>query len=430
MPRRRMIRNIRQDASVLPEFIFDTSRDRAIAISTQDPMPVGLRFADNPSIDPFGRLRVSNPFTIFDSKQLYDKNPLTWDEDIDNVSGNATSTHSPTNAAVTMHVDAGDTIIRQTFQHFNYQPGKGQLTFLTFNFKGTDADTAKRVGLFDEDNGMFLMLNAANLYFGIRKAGADTEIAQADWNIDRLDGTGDSGITLDVNDVQILVIDYEWLGVGRVRFGFVINGLIYYCHVANHANIVQSVYTSSPNHPIRYEITSGNGIGNLDHICSTVISEGGENPKGKTFAADTGITFVGLATAGVEYGMIAIRLRAAFHDLSTIIEDFLTYSTSNGAHYATLWLNPTLSAGSWTFANYNATYSGLEIAYGNGTQVISGGIKLHTHVVEGGTGAIQNESNIRNLGHSIAGVNDIIAIGIRPFTNNQSCSAVINWREL
>lgn len=90
-----------------------------------------LQFGDSPSIDAFGRMRVADPNTLFDSKMLWDKQPLIWDEEITNGSGNATSTHSVTDSRVRMHVEAGDTIIRQTFMRFNYQPGKSQQAMFT-----------------------------------------------------------------------------------------------------------------------------------------------------------------------------------------------------------------------------------------------------------------------------------------------------------
>ena len=72
----------------------------------------------------------------------------------------------------------------------------------------------------------------------------------------------------------------QWLGVGRVRVGFNINGVIYYAHYFNNANNLGSVYMSTPNLPVRYEVSSTGGSVTLDQICCTVQSEGGNSQMG------------------------------------------------------------------------------------------------------------------------------------------------------
>lgn len=429
-----LIRKVQQPTSVDPLYYFDEGLDRAVAVSSRrTPMPIGI--GDSASIDPFGRLRISEPYTLFDSKQLYDKAPLFFDETL---AGGATSAYVAAGACVRMAVaNNGDEVIRQTYQRFNYQPGKGQLAFLTFNLNGGQANTAKQVGIFDANNGIFLELNALNLYVNIRNSTVDEQrVIQREWNLDTFDGSGDretnpSGILLDIEKTQIFVIDFEWLGVGRVRVGFVINGVIYYCHEFLNANNLASVYMRTPNLPIRYRIVSGadDTEATMDHICSTIISEGGVNPRGKIFGANTG-ALVALPSQNVVYGMLAIRLRDTHFDLVTFIEDYSSLSTSNGNYYVSLWLNPTLSSGAWVFADFNTTYSGVQIADANAGVVISGGIRLDTHIVSGGLSENFSADNRRHLGASIAGVADIIAVSIQPLTNNQNCAVTLNWREI
>ena len=104
-----------------------------------------------------------------------------------------------------------------------------------------------------------------------------------------------SGANAFLSITGFVIIDYEWLGVGRVRVGFIIDGLIKYCHYFNHSNddTFTSVYMSSPNLPLRYDIQSdGTNPGELDHICSTVISEGGIEQTGTLRSVDNGTTEV------------------------------------------------------------------------------------------------------------------------------------------
>jgi hypothetical protein len=221
----------------------------------------GIKATDSPSIDAFGRWRVSNPETIFDSKQLHDNAPLIYD-DQEVSGGSTTSSHSTATASTTIGVGAttAGKRVRQSFMRFNYQPGKSQLIFCTgvLDKSGGGTGITRGFGYYDDNNGLFLQDKEGVIQFVKRSSTSgspvDTEVNQSSWNIDTMDGTGASGITLDFSKAQILVIDFEWLGVGRVRMGFVVDGIVYYCHQFNHANSVSTVYMSTPNLPVRYEI--------------------------------------------------------------------------------------------------------------------------------------------------------------------------------
>lgn len=237
-----------------------------IGATTGGNLKVSLQeYGDTPAIDAFDRLRVSHPYTIFDSKQLWDDQPLFFDE---NLGGSATSTHSTVHARVQLAVtaSASDYAIRQTKQRFNYQPGKSTLILLTF-LATQETGITKRIGFFDgtggtfmtPNDGIFFEVNDTTCSWNIAKNGSTTETAtQANWNYDPMDGTGPSGVTLDLDAIQIAIIDFEYLGVGRVRTGFVIDGIIRYVHYFNHSNdsTFTTVYMSSPNQPIRYDIQS------------------------------------------------------------------------------------------------------------------------------------------------------------------------------
>lgn len=394
-------------------------------------------YGDTPAIDAFARQRISEPFTIFDSKQLHDKQPLFWDESI---GGSATSTHTPADADVQMVVtaSASDFVIRQTKQRFNYQPGKSQLIFMTFN-SDQETGVTKRIGPFDgtgtnnltPNNGIFFETNS-NISWNIAKNGTTAETAlQDDWNIDKLDGTGTSGITLDTSAAQILIVDYEWLGVGRVRVGFVIGGLIYYVHDFNHANdpAFPSVYMSTPNLPCRYDIQSdGTGGGELDHICSTVISEGGIEKTGVLRSIETGDTFsTGFGTN--EYGLLGIRLKDDYKDVTVIPEGVKAVIGTNDSFKYTLQLNPTVG-GALTWISLDN--SSIEYAIGGtGNQVTSKGL-----IVGAGGGSTSERSASESLetalriGSNIDGTKDTLFIAFRPFTSNTSVWAALDVREL
>lgn len=389
-------------------------------------------------IDAFGRVRVSDPQTVFDSKQLHDKTPLFFDESITNGSGNATSTHSTTDASTTMYVESGDTIIRQTFQHFNYQPGKSQLMFLTGRIEESGGATGvvARIGLFTGEDGVFFEMNGTTMNVVERKNSSDTKVAQSNWNIDTLDGNGPSGITVDFSKTQIFFIDFEWLGVGTVRYGMAINGTLYYCHESHHANSFTSVYMSTPNLPIRYEISSTSSAGTMEHICSTVISEGGIQENGVLIDASTGSTMISASSAGTIYGLMAGRLKSTHLDSTVAMKSLAAMETAGKDCEFFLAINPTLAAGSWSFSDYSN--SSVQIAIGNGTQTVtadSWDLRFSGIPVAGGGGSAGNSQvfetpSALGLGSAIDGTAAIFVVCARPIQANASVGVIVQWREL
>ena len=393
-------------------------------------------YGDTPSIDSFDRLRVSTPYTIFDSKQLHDKQPLFWDETL---GGSATSVHVPSDACTVMTVTAGssDYVLRQTKQRFNYQPGKSQLILMTFHAPPV-IGIVNRIGIFDgtgvnyltPNNGVFFECNN-DISWNIAKNGTITEtVTQANWNYDVLDGTGASGVTLDMNDAQILIVDYEWLGVGRVRVGFVINGVIRYCHYFNHANnSFTSVYMSTPNLPLRYSIqTDGTNGSTLDHICSTVMSEGGLEKTGILRSVDTGAGYITGLNAGTAYALLGIRLKSTYNDITVIPEDLSAIVGSNDTFRWRLLLNPTVAG---TFTYNDITNSACQYAVGTAANTVTGGLSIAT-----GFSSVSNQTSGKELktalriGSTIAGTMDALVLVVTPISNNTSASGAIGFREL
>jgi len=395
-------------------------------------------YGDTPSIDAFARLRISEPFTLFDSKQLHDKQPLFWDEEL---AGSATSVHNSVDADVEMTVtaNASDFIIRQTKQRFNYQPGKSQLIFMTFQGSQVVGVT-KRVGVFDgtgvnnliPNNGIFFETNG-QVSWNIAKNGVTTEtVTQSNWNVDKLDGTGPSGITLDLDSCLIAIIDYEWLGVGRVRVGFVIQGIIIYVHYFNHANDITftDVYMSTPNLPLRYDIQSdGSAGGVLDHICSTIISEGGQQKTGVLRVADTGSTHVDANTADVNYAIVGIRLKTNYKDVTVIPESISAINENNDDFRWSLCLNPTI-AGTFTYSDLN--FSAVQTARGQTANTVSDeNIVLASGYASVDTlSASESLTTSLNIGMTIAGVQDELVFCVTPLSNGADIQASLNFREL
>jgi len=393
-----------------------------------------IQAADSPSIDAFGRWRSSEPVTIFDSKQIFDNQPLIFDDQ--EVSGTGTtSTHSRNTASTVLGVAASTAgkRVRQTFMRFNYQPGKSQLILCTGTLKsGGGTGIKSAMGYFDDQNGLFVQDNEGTLQMVKRSyvsgSAVDTEVDQSNWNLDTLDGTGNSGITLDPTKSQILYIDFEWLGVGRVRMGFVIDGKVYYCHEFNHANELAGVYMSTPNLPIRYEI-SNDGTGaasSIEHICSSVMSEGGQEKTG-VLRHYTTPQLSALAT-GTTYVLAAGRLKSTNFGQSIDIEkisllaqtaDQIGWQLVAGGTYT-----GALTFGDFTSSAVQIAPGAKTVTYNNDGIVIDGGFFTQD------LPANVSVPNALRLGADIAGTAQEFYFVVTPITNNATVSGAITWREL
>ena len=311
--------------------------------------------------DAFGRVRVSNPITLFDSSHRFRDNGL-WNTAT--ASGGA-AVFSANEGLVNLNVDTtnGSQVLRETTKVFSYQPGKSLLVFNTFVFAPAKNNLRQRVGYFGTDNGIYLQLNNSTLSFVERSLVtgiiSETSVAQSSWNVDTLDGSGPSGITLDITKAQILFMDIEWLGEGTVRLGFVIDGKFILCHRFNHANLITSTYITTASLPLRYEITNTGvtaSASTLKQVCSTVISEGGYELRGAQQAIGTPITAPRtFAAAGTFYPMISLKLTSGKLDAIVILTAVSILGLGNGKNYSWRVLNgTTTTGGTWVSAGVDS----------------------------------------------------------------------------
>ena len=320
-----------------------------------------ISFKNSPNIDAFGRLRVSNPFTLFDSSHRFADNQL-WSTAT--ATGGA-ATFNANQGLVDLAVTAasGSEVVRETTKVFSYQPGKSLLVLSTFVMSPAKPNLRQRVGYYGASNGYYLELDNSTVSFVERSfvSGVlvNTAVAQASWNVDKLDGTGASGITLDLTKAQILFMDLEWLGVGTVRIGFVINGNFYVCHKFHHANIIATTYITTASLPLRYEITNTgatSGASTLKQVCSTVLSEGGYELNGLQQAIGIPInTPRTLGTAGTFYPVISLRLKAARLDGIIILTALSIMPISTGNFNWQVVATGTTTGGAWVSAGANSS---------------------------------------------------------------------------
>jgi hypothetical protein len=398
-----------------------------------DPL-YNVKYTDSPNLDAFARLRVSAPTLLIESKRVGGSPDLYTTT---SVSGTGAVSYSSARASFALTVGAAaGTAVRQSKSRAVYQAGKSLLVFQTFILAPAQVNLRQRVGYFDPKNGIFLELAGTTLNVVRRSfvtgAAVDVPVAQAAWNLDTLNGSGASGITLDMTKPQILIVDLEWLGVGRVRIGFVINGIPVYCHQFLNANTtLTSVYMSNPNLPSRWEAEATGaitGTATLESICASINSEGGYEINGITASADNGNTARTLAS-GVTQEILAIRMQAAFTEFGTAFAQQMSIlAATNSSFLWRLVLNPTeTGAGAWTavansIMERNSTRT---ITGGTGVQIASG------YVAQTANATTIDARPVLTLGTTLAGVTDIISLQVWNLGGgNEDYLGSLTWREV
>ena len=384
------------------------------------------------NLDAFGRLRVSEPFTLFDSQNRYAED----DQYSSSTVNGASITFATNESSVNMSVDttSGSKAVRQTFRRMPYQPGKSMLILTTFCMNAAKANLRQRVGYFDANNGIFLEKNGtSNPSFTIRTNTSGTpvdtnSVSQSSWNGDKLDGTGPSGYTLNLETVQIFWTDLEWLGVGNVRCGFIINGQLIVCHTFQCANQAgkTKVYMETAILPVRYEIehTAGTGTGStLKQICSTVISEGGyQQTVQDTIARRTTL----LGTISTTFlPLVSIRLKSTSAGAVVLLNRIIVLPTTNQSYEVCIMKNSTLTGASWTSLSSNVEYDVTATAMTTSVD----GIYQNDYVTSSAQGrailAAPTGYNFAfQLGTSLAGVSDTFTLGIRVISGATTGDAV------
>ena len=273
-----------------------------LQILIYDPFPdtPGTSSGTDGANDAFGRLRVSEPFTLADYKKVYGLNT----EFISDTSGAGSGVAFVANQAasrLTAGTGATDYVVHQSRMYHPYQPGKSQLILCSFKLNGAQENAEKRIGYFDDRNGTFLLYDGTGDLSVVERryvtgSPVDFPVAQTSWNVDPCDGTGPSGFDIAVVNTQLMFIDFQWLGVGRVRVGFVHDGNYVLAHEFYHSNVLSTVYWSNPALPVRAEIRNTAALAapvTLDFICASVQSEGGYAEAGFDFADNTAVRTIG-----------------------------------------------------------------------------------------------------------------------------------------
>lgn len=364
-------------------------------------------------LDAFGKFRVTNSKIIWAFIPTSGKhNEDLWNEEI---TGGASSTYEVNKTTINLSTGTanGDKTIRATNRYFMYVPNRSQFVAISVNFEGELENVRKRAGQFDELDGYFFELNGTTLRIGLRSSvsgtAVNTFVDQTNWNLDKLDGSGPSGITLDLTKQQILIIDYQWLGSGKIRYGFFFGGIVTYCHEIENANLIPTLYSNTPNLPFRAEIENiGVAATSSDFrvSCFSISLEGDVLESGKSLSITSRL--VEKTITSTESPLFSIRLRSSMNRLSLkpLQLQFIMTSGTKAVLIKT-YLNSILTTPSW---NDRGDISQFEEAATNFTP---GTVIDERYLNVGGSTSVDADSDLRSelhLGRNISGVSDIYTI--------------------
>jgi hypothetical protein len=387
--------------------------------------------------DMFGRLKTSEPYTIFDSQHRYKSSG----DYSDAISGTASVTHNANQSTELLNVGTalGDKVTRESKRVFPYQPGKSLQVMQTFVFAPAKANLRQRAGYFSRQNGFYLELTGGDLFLVQRSyvtgSLVETRIPQSEWNVDTLDGAGSSDLVLDISKAQIMFSEYEWLGVGSVRIGFVINGYFIIAHQFDHANLIDSTYITTATLPIRYEIENLGttaSVSSMKQICATVISNGGYERRTEdwTIARSTSV-----AIPDSFFPVASIRLASGREDSVILPSAISVLPTSAGNFEWAVIRNATITAGTWvahTESSGNVEYN-ISATSMSGGAVVAGGFVSSTNQA---SAPIELDDQLYRwnlqLGRTNAEppVSDTFTVALKAFGNNQSAVGSISWNDL
>lgn len=402
---------------------------------------VGIK--DSANLDAFSRLRVSQPTSLFSVQCQYNSAPIVMESG--NTGTGVAPAHSANDRMVKLRATAGSgTSFIQSYQYIPYQPGKSQLIFITGNLTAGVAGAVVDVGYFDSANGLFLRQNGASGLQIIRRTSTDGStddnvVNRADWNLDKLDGTGASGITLNEENVFILVIDLQFLGMGRIRFGFDIGGEVVYAHQFLNANILTVPYMQTATLPIQMLLTATSTAAAKDCYfkCASVSSEGGNAIfEDFAFAFSTPEATV-TAANGSRTHLVSMRPKTTFNSITNreffLIDSVDIIAGANPVRWE-LCIGQALTTP--TYADINTSYSGYEYVAA-GTLSGSPGIVIASGYIATSASSRQSISKEIASRYPITldragAVRDMgtLTLLVTGIGGTSACRASINFREI
>lgn len=209
--------------------------------------------------DPFGSQIVAKPISVINYKPTWGISDLRY-----------TTTTTGTGAAVTetgglFKLSSGTTTTNvaeiKTVLRGQYQSGAMARFGIAVIIPTAPTSTCDiQYGYFDSSNGFFSGYDSTGIYVARRTGGSTTKYYQTDWNVDPLNGSGVSKLTLSLSDGAILQVDFTWYALGIVVFQYLIFNSSTYTYKAYPCHVLKvngAASTVDPNQPLTFRVENG-----------------------------------------------------------------------------------------------------------------------------------------------------------------------------
>jgi len=380
------------------------------------------------------RFKVSPYQTVFFNTFQYGKETDVWDE---SVTGTASAAWNQYSSNIVMQVGstAGSKIVRQTKNVMRYIPGRGATLAFSIRLDTPVAGVRRRFGLFDDNNGAYFEDNGGVYSYVIRSnvtgVVTETRVTRDNWNGEKFDGNGWTGVTADPTKQQMISINYEWYGAGIVQFNWLMKNETIASHTFENSNTNDRVWCSTPFLPIRVEIENVTGAAGTHYIyqgSNSLIQEGEPEKLGTLLSISNPITGTTMASANTFYPIISLRLKSNNLTGVMLLRSLQAATNDNTNVYWQLLQNATLTGGTWvdhpdpnSFMQYNIAQT-----------AVSGGIDLLSGFVIAGGGSLV-DLDVRaalQIGRSgIGTISDTYTLACASPNTNKKALAVLNWIE-
>ena len=394
------------------------------------------------SIDSKGRLKVQTQESIFFNTFQYNKETDVWDESTVN-GGSAVFNASQGLVDMSVTSTLGSKVVRQTRQVMRYTSGRQNTLTFSVRLEMPVVGVRRRFGLFDGSDGFYfedsgtLDANGLPEYAVVLTSTASgslvkERITRDNWNGDKLDGTGPSGITASPLAQQMISVEYEWYGAGQIVFSYIINGLPRVIHIFNTGNRLLFPWSRTPFLPIRLELENFGGAAGTHHLyqgSNSVLVEGRLVKQGIPSNILTPLAGIDLDKAYTFYPVVSVRMKPTTLEGIILLSNFVCNTLDNTDIYYKVLRNATVN-GTWVdnpqpnaFTQYNYTSSTTEVT--DGVQIDSGFITAGSAVrVE-----LSKDADLQLGRGSMGTVSDIITIAIASKLANKKAVASLSWIE-
>jgi hypothetical protein len=364
------------------------------------------------------RLKVAPYQTVFFNTFQYGKESDVWDEQVVGVGATATYNANSSNVVMEVGSASGSKVIRQTKEVMRYIPGRSATLAFSIRLDTPQVGIRRRFGLFDDNNGAYFEDDGGTYSYVLRSNTTgivtETRVTRDDWNGEKFDGNGYTGVTADATKQQMISINYEWYGAGLVEFAWLMKNETIPSHTFDNSNTNDFVWCSTPFLPIRLEIENVTGVAGTHYLyqgSNSLIQEGEPEKLGILESVANPITGTTMTDANTFYPVVSLRLKSNSLAAVALIRSLQAATNDNTNVYWRLIENPTLTGASWT----NHPDPNSFVQYDTSATATTGGnIILSGFTIAGGSSLVKV---------------DIYTLACASPNTNKAALAVLNWIE-